>query len=202
MSEIKPDALHQLLGLLLTGNYEPLSVWADFYSKWDREQRDAFCSMLMSVVMSGKRGEIDMFGEEYKRASRCLDYLEQKECEQPEQPPQSPTNALKTAFGSVGLKLTEEQEKVLQKAIETGLMSQSETGYKWHKSNALLAYLCGRLFCSDTFQRDVAGELVIKRVGMLPETALSTLFSVKHLGNSRGQLTHPPKGSEIVDALF
>jgi len=60
---------------------------------------------------------------------------------------------------------TAEAREVFQKAIEAGLMSKTASGYKWEKSNVLLAFMCGVLYCGDTvvsssLYRDVKKDTV------------------------------------------
>lgn len=99
---------------------------------------------------------------------------------------------------------TDEAIKVFRKAITAKLMELDEGRLKWTKSNALLAYLCGILYCGDTKSQDtITKEFVIKRGStFFPESALNTLFGVKNLGQSRTQLEHLPRGCEAVDKLF
>lgn len=99
---------------------------------------------------------------------------------------------------------TDEAIKVFGKAITAKLMELDEGRLKWTKSNALLAYLCGILYCGDTKSQDtITKEFVIKRGStFFPESALNTLFGVKNLGQSRTQLEHLPRGYEAVDKLF
>lgn len=99
---------------------------------------------------------------------------------------------------------TDEAIKVFGKAITAKLMELDKGRLKWTKSNALLAYLCGILYCGDTKSQDtITKEFVIKRGStFFPESALCTLFGVMNLGQSRIQLEHLPRGYEAVDKLF
>jgi hypothetical protein len=101
---------------------------------------------------------------------------------------------------------TDEAKTIFEKAVQAGLMVITETGcYQWQKSTALLAYMCGRLFCGDRIVKDIAGEDVIQKGSdYFPETALNQLFQTKNLGQSHQQLKdkRPPRGHECVDDLF
>jgi hypothetical protein len=101
---------------------------------------------------------------------------------------------------------THEAKSIFEKAIKAGLMVSTETGcYQWQKSTALLAYMCGRLFCGDRIVKDIAGEDVIQKGSdYFPETVLNQLFQTKNLGQSHQQLKdkRPPRGHECVDDLF
>lgn len=99
---------------------------------------------------------------------------------------------------------TDEAVNVFNKAIKADLMEVCGNGLKWKASNALLAYLCGRLYCGDTTKIDsVTKERIVKRgSGFFPETKLNDLFGLKNLGQSRLQLNRVPKGFEKIEALF
>lgn len=90
------------------------------------------------------------------------------------------------------------------RAITAKLIEHEEGRLKWTKSNALLAFFCGILYCGDTRCQDpITKEFVIKRGStFFPESALNALFRVKNLGQSRTQLEHLPKGYEEIDKLF
>lgn len=99
---------------------------------------------------------------------------------------------------------TDEALKIFQRAIDANLIEKTATGLKWQLSNALLAYLCGIVYCGDTKQWDGYNkEYIVKRGStFFPDKALSELFGVKNLGQSRLQLKSLPKGYEKVDVLF
>ncbi len=108
---------------------------------------------------------------------------------------------------------TEEARVVLAKAVEAGLAKVEAGKYAWLKSKALLAYLCGRLYCGDTLQRDAVTKMPIVRKGhggFFPEADLRKVFvgadgeAYSKLCNARQQLyLHlPPGGHELVDRLF
>ena len=99
---------------------------------------------------------------------------------------------------------TDEAIKVFGKAITAKLIELDEGRLKWTKSNALLAFFCGILYCGDTrYQDTITKDYVIKRGStFFPESALNALFGVKNLGQSRTQLERLPKGYEEIDKLF
>lgn len=107
---------------------------------------------------------------------------------------------------------TDEAKQVFSEAVKAGLMQPLDDGigYKWHRSNALLAYLTGKIYCGDKLEQDtVTREWIVKRgSAFFPETSLMSFFvnkdgqAIKNLGQSRFQLERPPKGYEDVNRLF
>ena len=99
---------------------------------------------------------------------------------------------------------TPEAVKVFERAIKADLMEICDDGLKWKATNALLAYLCGRLYCSDTItiEPTTKDEIVKRGSSFFPETPLNDLFKLKNLGQSRLQLYRRPKGFEKIDDLF
>lgn len=107
---------------------------------------------------------------------------------------------------------TDEAKKLFPKAVKAGLMQplSNGSGYQWNRSNALLAYFCGKIYCGDTLKQEaITEEWKVKRgIGLLPEAALMSLFSnkekqtIKNLGQSRLQLDRPPIGYKDIDILF
>lgn len=102
---------------------------------------------------------------------------------------------------------TDEAKRVLGKAVESDLVEISGNGYIWNGSNALLACMCGRLYCGDTLKTDTITKEKVIRLGstLFPERALCTIFGLKNLGQSRLQKKDktPPKGwFEVVEPLF
>ncbi len=95
---------------------------------------------------------------------------------------------------------TDRAKKVFGKAIEKRLIVVFDNVLKWKKSNALLAFLCGIIYCDDTqYQDRVTKYWMVKRGSTLfPNVELCALFGVKNLGQSRTQLNRLPKGYEEV----
>lgn len=79
-TEIKPDILHQLIDLVKTSKYEPMSVWNDYYKNWNDEQQCHFDFMLLGVMgLEDREGRA--WSEAYKQAAHCYKYLSQKRTE-------------------------------------------------------------------------------------------------------------------------
>lgn len=107
---------------------------------------------------------------------------------------------------------TDEAKKIFSKAVKVGLMQplSNGSGYQWNRSNAMLAYLCGKIYCGDRLKKDmVSKEWELKRgETFFPETALMSFFvnkekqAIKNLGQSRLQMQRPPKGYKDIDRLF
>ncbi len=103
-------------------------------------------------------------------------------------------------------------KRLFKKAVEVGFMQplNNRDGYQWNKSNALLAYFCGKIYCEDGIVQDtITDEWFIKRgTTFFPETALMSFFvnrdgkAIKNLGQSRLQLERPPIGYKEIDKLF
>ena len=95
---------------------------------------------------------------------------------------------------------TDRAKKVFGKAIEKRLIVVFDNVLKWEKSNALLAFLCGIIYCDDTqYQDRVTKYWMVKRGSTLfPNVELCALFGVINLGQSRTQLNRLPKGYEEV----
>ena len=107
---------------------------------------------------------------------------------------------------------TDEAKRIFSRAVKAGLMQplSNGSGYQWNKSNAMLAYLCGKIYCGDRLKQDmVSKEWMLKRgETFFPETALMSFFvnkereAIKNLGQSRLQMQRPPKGYKDIDKLF
>lgn len=105
---------------------------------------------------------------------------------------------------------TDEARKMFAKAVKAGLMQPLKDGYQWNKSNVLLAYFCGEIYCGDGLVQDtITKEWIVKRgETFFPETALHSFFlnkegqNIKNLGQSRLQMQRPPKGYKDIDNLF
>ena len=98
-------------------------------------------------------------------------------------------------------------QQVFTRAIEKGLMEEVGNHYKWNESKALLAYMCGRIYCGDYPKysaRDVKSYWKPGRTEFFPESDLNALFEETALGQSRqnrkGEAV--PMGSKKVDDLF
>ena len=104
------------------------------------------------------------------------------------------------------LKLTAKQKRVLSFAAEQGMVEgpDQEGCYHWMRSDALLSYFIGCLFCGDTSTPGGANEKPswLKGNKRLDNAALSALFNVKNIGKSRRDRQTPPQGFEEIDALM
>lgn len=102
---------------------------------------------------------------------------------------------------------TELARKVFAHAIEAGFMEENGAHYKWKLSKALLAYMCGRIYCGDRPEYSDADEKSFWKYGssgFFPDAELSALFGQSELGQSRQNrkdLTVPQK-SHKIDKLF
>lgn len=107
---------------------------------------------------------------------------------------------------------TDGAKKLFSKAVKAGLMQplSNGNGYQWNKSNVLLAYFCGKIYCGDELEQEtVTKEWIVKRGStFFPETTLMSFFvnkekkAMKNLGQSRLQMQRPPKDHEDIDNLF
>lgn len=104
-------------------------------------------------------------------------------------------------------------KEIFSKAVKAGLMQplSNGRGYLWDRSNALLAYICGKIYCGDKVEYSPRTKSWTYRPGwtFFPESALRSLFvnrkgTIWWLGKSRCQLKgqSPPKGWEDIDNLF
>lgn len=147
-----------------------------------------------------KDERFDVLPDGYFDSPRLAQYYADKQPKQPE-----PQRELKDLLPEK-LK-TDEAIEVFQRAVEANLIEIMPNVLKWNETNALLAYLCGKLYCGDTIEIDpTTKEYKIKRgETFLPEEPLNSLFGVKNLGQSRRQIIRAlglPEGHERVDELF
>lgn len=93
------------------------------------------------------------------------------------------------------------------KAIEKGFMTESGRHYQWNEkeSKALLAYMCGRIYCGDMPEHHDDYDIwKIGRVKSFPDTALNELFQEKELARSRStRINHTtPYNSTVIDEMI
>lgn len=87
---------------------------------------------------------------------------------------------------------TDEAVKIFQRAIDAKMIEKTDTGLKWLKTKALLAYFLGHWL----------------KDGVFPETEYDKLFGESRLGKAYSQLMNnkcgdgKPKGFEEIDKLF
>lgn len=102
---------------------------------------------------------------------------------------------------------TELARKVFARAIDAEFMEENGAHYKWKLSKALLAYMCGRIYCGDRPGYSDTDEKSFWKYGssgFFPDAELSALFGQSELGQSRQNrkdLTVPQK-SHKIDKLF
>lgn len=111
---------------------------------------------------------------------------------------------------------TEKAQIFFKRAIKTGLITEIKPGtsYKFQGSKTLLSYFCGKIYCDDIVEFDDVErkyillytsdrkETKILPQKQLPEEALSKLFGVKNLSQSRHQARkHQIRNYQKVDIL-
>ena len=110
--------------------------------------------------------------------------------EQPDQPP-IPT-----------IKDSDKEKLVFGNALQKQYMSLTNGCYKWHLSKALLAYMCGRLYCGDRV-KEVDNDHIKYHKGytQLPAKEVNRLFGVK-VASNRYSIKSTPRSYWKVDELF
>lgn len=100
------------------------------------------------------------------------------------------------------LRGTRQEKEVFEKALQKELMVLCDGGYKWTKSKALLAYMCGRLYCGDRIKEDDNEDRHYKKGRQqLPAKELKALFN-ENVGGNRDAIKAPPRNYWIIDDLF
>lgn len=102
---------------------------------------------------------------------------------------------------------TELARKIFARAIEAGFMEENGAHYKWKLSKALLAYMCGRIYCGDKPEYSDSDEKSFWKYGssgFFPDAELSALFGQSELGQSRQNRKDlaVPQKSHKIDKLF
>lgn len=95
---------------------------------------------------------------------------------------------------------------VFAKAIEAGYMEEANSHYSWKGTKALLAYMCGRIYCGDTPEYSKIDRKSFWKfgTGLFPDTELNALFEQTGIGQSRQNrrdMAVPADAGEI-DILF
>lgn len=106
-----------------------------------------------------------------------------------------------------GLKLNSMQKRCFQLAVEQGMMEgpDGDGHYQWNRTDALLSYFLGRVFCGDTSSPGGPNQSPTWLKGdkrFANANVLSTMFNTKDIGKPRRDRRTPPQGYEEVDALF
>jgi hypothetical protein len=94
----------------------------------------------------------------------------------------------------------------LNVAIQRGVIEINNNTIKFNRSNALLAFACGVIFCGDYIEKDtLTKENFIKRGhnNFFPQQLLSQFFGIKRLSQSRNQIIgkYPTGCNEIQEIL-
>lgn len=104
--------------------------------------------------------------------------------------------------------LNSRQREVLRRAEKEGIIryNAARKGYDKGETStqALVAYLCGKLFCGDRVRRDEAGESVWVQGRSLEEAQYcQQLFAFDVAGSRRQRKGKtPPAGFERIESLF
>ena len=113
-----------------------------------------------------------------------------------------------------GLKLpdklnTERARRYFKRAVEAGLMTPTNNGYKWEKSNILLSLFIGILICGDEVKDSKWGIKWYLGTKEYPESAVEELFNIKNTGQQRlnngdgkERWRNPPREHEIINEIF
>lgn len=96
---------------------------------------------------------------------------------------------------------------VFAKAIEAGYMEEDSSHYRWRKgTKALLAYMCGRIYCGDMPEYSELDRRSFWKFGngLFPDTELNALFEQTGIGQSRQNRRDMavPSNAGDVDKLF
>lgn len=96
---------------------------------------------------------------------------------------------------------------VFGKCISEGLITVKEGHYQWNgQSKALLAYMCGKIYCEDytVFQKTDRKNYWKQGTPAFPDTALNSLFHENALAQSRKSRNNStsPEGFRRIDSFF
>lgn len=171
------------------------------------ENRHSFSAMDIDKGYYNKTDAVCLWCEEYLRymklyyTPQTFTYTVEYKTED-EEPQQSPDAAQESEIVLPPELDTDKARMVFQNALDAGYMEKQGNGYKWNKSKALLAYMCGRLIFGD----EINGELEYKRHDkgkLFPDSAVCKLFNLDtRLSNSRLQMENAPRGYKKIDELF
>ena len=106
-------------------------------------------------------------------------------------------------IGIITINNTDLEISVYNKAITKEYMTLKPDGtYKWNKTNRLLAYMCGRLYCGDRVRENKSDYTTEykKGRGKLPAKELKKLFGAD-VGKTRDNIDVPGH-YDIIDELF
>ena len=101
---------------------------------------------------------------------------------------------------------TELARKVFAKAIEEGYMEEVGSHYSWKGTKALLAYMCGRIYCGDLPEYSKYEQKTFWEFGngLFPDAELNALFEQTGIGQSRQNRRDMPVPTNAgeIDKLF
>ena len=101
---------------------------------------------------------------------------------------------------------TELARKVFAKAIEKGYMEEVGSHYSWKDTKALLAYMCGRIYCGDIPEYSKYEQKTFWEFGngLFPDAELNALFEQTGIGLSRQNRRDMPVPTNAgeIDKLF
>ena len=82
---------------------------------------------------------------------------------------------------------TDTARKVFAKAIEAGYIEEVGSHYSWKGTKALLAYMCGRIYCGDYPEYSKYEQKTFWEFGngLFPDVELNALFEQTGIGQSR-----------------
>lgn len=96
---------------------------------------------------------------------------------------------------------------VFVKAVEAGYMEENGSHYRWRKgTKALLAYMCGRIYCGDVPEYSEHEQKSFWKFGngLFPDVELNALFEQTGIGQSRQNRRDMPVPANAgeIDKLF
>ena len=96
---------------------------------------------------------------------------------------------------------------VFAKAVEAGYMEEDCSHYRWRKgTKALLAYMCGRIYCGDVPEYSELDRKSFWKFGngLFPDAELNALFEQTGIGQSRQNRRDMPVPANAgeIDKLF
>ena len=95
---------------------------------------------------------------------------------------------------------------VFSKAVEAGYMEEAGSHYSWKGTKVLLAYMCGRIYCSDVPEYSKHEQKSFWKFGngLFPDVELNALFEQTGIGQSRQNRRDMPVPANAgeIDKLF
>ena len=95
---------------------------------------------------------------------------------------------------------------IFAKAIEAGYIEEVGSHYSWKGTKALLAYMCGRIYCGDKpeYSKIDRKSFWTFGEGLFPDVELGVLFKQNGIGQLRQNRRDEavPNNADIIDKLF